>query len=99
MLLAYTRMKAAANDTVAARAAAARAAEVDPTNVAAILADAQMKSSGGDPSAATAAFAAARAQFPDHKGIFLAATGHCQRSGTENEALGAPRRRALEVCR
>lgn len=87
VLLAYTRMKAAANDTVAARAAAARAAEVDPTNVAAILADAQMKSSGGDPSAATAAFAAARAQFPDHKGIFLAATGHCQRSGTENEAL------------
>jgi len=86
-LLAYTRMKAAANDTAAARAAAARAAEVDPTNAAAILADAQMKSSGGDPAAATAAFAAARAQFPDHKGIFLAATGHCQRSGTENETL------------
>lgn len=87
VLLAYTRMKAAADDTAAARAAAARAAEVDPTNAVAILADAQMRSHGGDLADATAAFAAARAQFPDDKGIFLAASGHCQRYGTENETL------------
>jgi len=87
VLLAYSRMKAAAKDMAAARTAAARAAEVDPTDAAAILADAQMKASGDNPAAATAAFLAARTQFPDHKGIFLAATGQCQRFGTESETL------------
>ena len=56
-------------------------------DAAAILADAQMKASGDNPAAATAVFLAARTQFPDHKGIFLAATGHCQRFGTESETL------------
>ncbi|MCY3016536.1 MAG: hypothetical protein NT171_17820 [Planctomycetota bacterium] len=87
VLLAYSRMKAAAKDMPAARAAAARAAEVDPTDASAILADAQIKASGGSPSAATAAFLTARTQFPDHKGIFLAALSHFQRHGTESETL------------
>jgi Tfp pilus assembly protein PilF len=87
VLLAYSRMKAAANDVPAARAAAARAAEVDPTDASAILADAQIKASGGSPAAATAAFLTARTQFPDHKGIFLAALPHFQRHGTESETL------------
>jgi predicted Zn-dependent protease len=87
VLLAYSRMKAAANDVPAARAAAARAAEVDPTDASVILADAQMKASGGSPAAATAAFLAARTQFPDHKEIFLAALPHFQRHGTESETL------------
>ena len=87
VLLAYSRMKAAANDVPAARAAAARAAEVDPTDASAILADAQIKASGGSPAAATAAFLTARTEFPDHKGIFLAALPHFQRHGTESETL------------
>ncbi len=87
VLLAYSRMKAAAKDMPAARAAAARAAEVDPTDASAILADAQIKASGGSPAAATAAFLTARTQFPDHKGIFLAALSHFQRHGTESETL------------
>lgn len=87
VLLSYSRMKAAANDVPAARAAAARAAEVDPTDASAILADAQIKASGGSPAAATAAFLTARTQFPDHKGIFLAALSHFQRHGTESETL------------
>lgn len=87
VLLAYSRMKATANDVPAARAAAARAAEVDPTDASAILADAQIKASGGSPAAATAAFLTARTEFPDHKGIFLAALPHFQRHGTESETL------------
>lgn len=87
VLLAYSRMKAAANDVPAARAAAARAAAVDPTDASAILADAQIKASGGSPAAATAAFLTARTQFPDHKGIFLAALPHFQRHGTESETI------------
>ena len=87
VLLAYSRMKAAAKDVPAARAAAARAAAVDPTDASAILADAQMKASGGNPAAASAAFLTARTQFPDHKGIFRAALSHFQRHGTESETL------------
>jgi cellulose synthase operon protein C len=87
VLLAYSRMKAAAKDVPAARAAAARAAAVDPTDASAILADAQMKASGGNPAAASAAFLTARTQFPDHKGIFRAALQHFQRHGTESETL------------
>lgn len=87
VLLAYSRMKAAAKDMTAAKAAAARAAEVDPTDASAVLAAAQMKASGGSAAAASAAFLAARAQFPDHKGIFLAALPHFQNHGTEGETL------------
>ncbi len=87
VLLAYSRMKAAAKDMPAARAAAARAAEVDPQDANAVLAAAQMRASGGNPAAATAAFLAARTEFPDHKGIFLAALPHFQRHGTESETL------------
>lgn len=87
VLLAYSRMKAAAKDMVAARAAATRAAEVDPTDASAVLAAAQMKARGGDSAAASAAFTAARAQFPDHKEIFLAALPHFRNHGTESETL------------
>lgn len=87
VLLAYARMKAAADDFEEARAAAAQAVEADPADRSAVLADAQMKSNAGDITAATEAFSAARAQFPGDKGIFLAAAGHVQQFGEESEIL------------
>ncbi len=86
VLLAYSQMKAAANDHEAARAAASRAAEVDPTDAAAILADARMKTNDDSPAAATA-FAEARQRFPDHKEIFLSAANYLQHTGSQTEIL------------
>ena len=86
VLLAYSRMKATAQDTEAAAVAAARAARIDPMNAAAALADARMKARGADPAIASEAFFDARERFPNHQGIFMASLQQIQRHGTEQEA-------------